>query len=515
MRRGIITKTAWVMALLVLGCGSGGESVSEHKATLSSPPQLGKADGADLADRSCQVVLRDVGRVPSADSQDYLVKCSAGVCNYVWRGHIDVSESVSEEARVFVLYHLTSDPNWYEVEAEPLGLSRYGYRQYVFEVSEGLFGPKDGDGWDIEMVAFLRFPDGRRLFDHNTFAGDFENAHLTKDSNFGGKFESCPPQVGVIFFFLDFSHQLYGQLRQGGYLEIKYAVERLPECRNTHNGYPCWDTVAHLRFFPGEQEVSGSVVVFASEKGSPPGAVEPMGDLVVKIPSDAERVEIWFENYSGCGSSCRTWDSNYGANYSFEIWPPPDHPRCLNIEKDNPNVHSEDFRMPHNEPYCLSYDVAANYDANYCEFWPEDFGLGYVGHYGIPFRWIFANLRIGSVEGQVLNAGMFTRFHESKSGKEGVMYSLGNEQLPGQWRVGFAYEVYGQREYVVDEFAFFIDVKRQSGEVVRLWQSRNGSNYRLDDILSLPTYSESIPYGYIKWADQAAVLFDPKRACAK
>ena len=505
---------------LFISCGGEERSLNEQQAILSLAPDLGKSDGMDSADNSCQVVLRWVGRYQAEDGNGFAKRCLNGVCNWIWKGLVAVDENVPDGVTVHVLYHLISDANWYEVVASPTGNINFNYREYEFTMSDNLFGESSySDENVIEMVAFLRYSDGRRLFDHNTFRGDFENAQLSAQNDFSGYFGSCQPVVGTIFFSPSYSQDITGQLHQGGFLQIFYMPERLPDCRNTHNGYPCWDMLAHGFFSPGGEEFSGSVIHFLDNNGTPTNEVSPQ-PLTVRIPQNAQYVEIWFENFSGCGSSCRAWDSNYGANYRFDIWPPLEHPRCQNIEKDNLRIRGEDVRMVHNEPYCLDYDLSGQYDANFCEFWPQDLGLGYVGHYGIPFRWMFVNLRMGNNDGKVMAAGLFVSYHDNKIGSDGVRFALGNEVEPGLWRAGFAYNTWSydpsnQRDYTIGEFAFFIDVRRPNGEVVRLWQSHGGQNFRMEDIYSYPTYSEGIPYGNIQWADQSSVIFDSKRSCAQ
>ena len=47
--------------------------------------------------------------------------------------------------------------------------------------------------------------------------------------------------------------------------------------------------------------------------------------LFTVVPEAGEReLELWFENYTGASSSCRVWDSAYGANYRFSVLQPPD-----------------------------------------------------------------------------------------------------------------------------------------------------------------------------------------------
>jgi hypothetical protein len=484
-------------------------------AVASSAPALGSADGTDAADHSCQVVLRSVMRNPG-DSDDEL-DCDSGECRYVWRGFIDVAEAVAPEATVHVLYRLTTDASWWEVPATPEPGATPGFRRYSFALRERLFGPStpDRDALSVELVAFVRTADGGRLFDHNARAGDFDNARLDAAGNYaafdGG---ACQPVVGALWFDEGWNETPSGSLRQGGYLDLHYDIDRLPHCRGTHNGHPAWDVEANVRFLPGGQLFTGSVRQLGNVHGTPTNEATDL-PFVVRIPDDAWEVEIWFRNYSGAGSSCVTWDSNEGANYRFEIWPAADHPRCVDVERET-GMHTEDDRMAHNQAACLAYDVAAEYDAEFCEFHVEGLGNGYVGHYGIPFRWLLGYLRVGPQEGEVLNAGLFTTFHDDATGRPGRRFSVGWREAEGLWRVGIAYEV-GMGPFgcdrTIDEFAFFLDVRRPSGEVVRLWQSRHGANYRWADAFTLPTSRESIPYGNIQWADAASGVFESRQAC--
>ena len=152
------------------------------------------------------------------------------------------------------------------------------------------------------------------------------------------------------------------------------------------------------------------------------------------------------------------------------VWPAADHPRCLDVERDNRRITNGDLRYVYNEPYCLGYDLAAEHDANHCEFHVDALGLAYEGHYGIPLRWMFAFVNVNGQEGTVENVGLLTRFFDEVTGADGVRFSLGRELEPGRWRVGFTYEkvVYqGSMTPAVRaqlrDFAFFLDVRRPDG----------------------------------------------------
>ncbi len=498
------------IALLALLAACATEPSSQSIA--SHAPALGKADGGDRADRACQVVLRGAGRLPGGEEPE--LDCSSGECLYVWRGTVELAESLPAEASAHVLYHRVSDSTWWQVDAV-WQADAPGFRRFAFAMSEHLWGP--GGGEAIELVAFARLPGGERLFDHNRHVQDFENHWLTAEGSFfthdGGV---CQPMVGTLSFLEDWQELASGTLRQGGYLTLEYDLDRLPHCRGTHNGYPAWDIVAFARFAPGGQLLSGSVRGVVDDLGQPvsQGVERP---LSLRIPADADAVEIWFLNTTGAGSSCQAWDSNDSQNYRFAIWPAADHPRCQDVERDNGGHYESDLMMI-NAPHCVGYDLAAQLDADRCEFELEGLGAGSMGHYGIPYGWLVAYLRVHAVEGQVLHAGVFSRFHDAQTGAQGQRFSLGLEQEPGLWRAGVATRVTGMGgmlpvDRAIDEFAFFLDVRRPSGEVVRLWHSRHGANYRWDDAFSLPATTEYIPYGNVQWANAEAAVYDSRRAC--
>ncbi|HEV7450896.1 MAG TPA: DUF6209 family protein [Pseudonocardiaceae bacterium] len=106
--------------------------------------------------------------------------------------------------------------------------------------------------------------------------------------------------MATVRFLSDWSQQQTGDIRAGEPLQIEYDPQRLPRCRSSRYGQPAWSIAAYLRFHPGGQEQSGRVA-----PGSDP--------LEVKVPSDATKIEMWFNNTDQTG--CTTWDSRYGQNY--------------------------------------------------------------------------------------------------------------------------------------------------------------------------------------------------------
>jgi len=496
------------LALLLLAFAPACAS-DDGGALAAAAPALGKADGTDSASHDCEVVLREAYR-GYGDMGGYATDCSSGECLFVWNGAIDVAETAWREgASAHVLYHRTDDGTWWDVAAEAQWPEVPSYRRFTFSISDHLFGPSEENaGVEIELVAYLALPDGSRLFDHNRFAGDFENYVL--DSEYGyAAYDNgvCRPEVAHISFDANYGGGQYGDFRQDGYISIEYALERLPECRATHDGVPDWDTVAYARFGPGGQLVQQSVRSFVKADGTPAATVESV-PFHVDIPDEATSVEIWFRNFSGDGSSCETWDSNWGANYRYRILGAPGNAaRCDGYELWAGN---------YSRPACLGYDVAAQYDADHCEMYLDGIGHAYEAHYGIPREWLEVYLHEGTNDGAVENLGMWLRYRD-QDGAAHEQIALGSTTSPGVARTGFDLLLTGYmsdgEQNTVEEMAFFVDVRRSSGEVVRLWQSRHDANYSWDDAFGLPTTSSPISYGHAEWANQDAPIYDSRDAC--
>lgn len=502
-----------VLAAFLSACGAEPPEAPAPRATASTAPALGKADGSDQADRACSFVLRDVSRV--FGGQGYVESCQGSSCNFVWRGNVDVAkDAFPQGATVGVLYHLVGDAGWWEVQATPTTGPRPGFSHYGFEISEHLFGAQASEDQlatlSIELVPFIQLGDGTRLFDHNRHSGDLENYVLRQSDGFAvGADASCPAVAGTIHFQSDWQETLIGSLHADGWLAVDYSLDRLPECRGTHNGHPAWDTLASVRFLPSGEVVTASVRELESVNGTPTNSAHEK-PLEVKIPADATSVELWFHNYSGAGQSCDTWDSNFGSNYVFEILPAMTDPRCQNIE-----TWSEHWG---GVPTCVAYELSEQVDATHCELYVSGFGNGHEGHYGIPFDWLEAYVEVGPQDGQLLNVGMYTRYSEAADGMPHDRFSLGKLVSGSTYKTGFTYLSTGMQSlpsysYVVEQVAFFVDVRRPAGNVVRLWQSHGGANYSWDDAFGAGTTTTYIPYGNVKYANDGATILENRTLC--
>ncbi len=321
-----------VCSMFLAACADVGPSLAvTAAASAADGPLLGAADGFDSADHACGVALRALRRPPNTTG-GYQTQCVAGSCWLVWAGTMDVSDALLDAGGVpAVLYALSGSTQWWEVPATLAdgagpGFQRYSFRIFDHTVAEGV-STTSFSRTSLEVSPFVRTPDGARRFDHNRRAGDFENYTLSSANGWsvGEAPAVCPAQdpvasVAHLSLRAGWTTAQRGALVAGGTAVIDYALERLPECRNTHNGYPAWDLIAHARFSPSGEETSGSVRAFDSVGGTPTSAARPV-PFEVALPRGATSVELWFENRSGAGSSCVTWDSNLGANYRFDVLP--------------------------------------------------------------------------------------------------------------------------------------------------------------------------------------------------
>jgi hypothetical protein len=113
--------------------------------------------------------------------------------------------------------------------------------------------------------------------------------------------------VGSLKFLSDWSHEQNDDIRPGESLSIEYASERLRGCRASRYGRDAWSITAGMRFHPNGREQSGAVTA-REQSGTVVAA-----SLIVEIPVDATKIELWFQNTDNTG--CVAWDSRYGQNY--------------------------------------------------------------------------------------------------------------------------------------------------------------------------------------------------------
>lgn len=275
-------------------------------------PLVGVDGSVDQADRNCHVVLRDLARLGNGTGG--FQEANGG---WIWEGDLELSAAAAAEgAAPAVLYQYGSDPTWWQANATPSttpatpGFARYRVRLDRYLPGPGLSGTAL-DQARVQVVPFARLAEGGRLFDHNRHPGDFDNYQLAGSSGFAVTRNDavCPASGPIpparIVFAADHSITRHGGLVPGGQVRLEYDSNRLTTCRNSRGGFDLWDIAAHVRWDTGE----------SSSASIKPGA------LLVDVPRTARRMEVWFENTAVPG--CRAWDSNFGANYGFDVLQPP------------------------------------------------------------------------------------------------------------------------------------------------------------------------------------------------
>jgi hypothetical protein len=176
----------------------------------------------------------------------------------------------------------------------------------------------------LELAPYFKGTAGGRLFDHNRNAGAFANYVLDQTDAWAiGEAPSVCPGAretprAVLEFKGGFTTVQHAALIAGGKVSVEYALDRLPQCRATHNGYPAWGTTAFVRFLPGGQTASAKVNAFETNNGTPTNVAYSV-PFEADVPQGATSAEFWFHNESGAGNTCDAWDSNYGANYKFDV----------------------------------------------------------------------------------------------------------------------------------------------------------------------------------------------------
>ncbi len=130
---------------------------------------------------------------------------------------------------------------------------------------------------------------------------------------------SCPDDCGdcppTLWFRADWSETLDGPIVAGGRLRIRYDLDRLTECRQTHNGYPGW-TITVFYTDDLSKPANEVQVVHHDLQGGQSLPFEPEID----VPPDAHDLWFWANNTGVEG--CIAWDSDYGKNYMMPVFRP-------------------------------------------------------------------------------------------------------------------------------------------------------------------------------------------------
>lgn len=169
-------------------------------------------------------------------------------------------------------------------------------------------------------------------------------------------------------------------------------------------------------------------------------------------------------------------------------------------------------------PATLGETPSHDHDANFCELFVNGFGQGNFSVDGATVNWLEAYLSVAPQQGDLLAVAMYTRAQDADGEHDYI--TLGTLLAPNYWETGFTMyrsglgQPNGPEIHTVLDFAFFIDVKRPNGEIVRLWQSNHGTNYTVSQVFTLPPSNVlNQGAGTITYASNDAYLFNQKRAC--
>jgi hypothetical protein len=117
----------------------------------------------------------------------------------------------------------------------------------------------------------------------------------------GGKADGTEP---TLQFNGDFTTEVHGVLLAGSPVRVSYDLDRMTSCKSD-----AWGVSGYAMFDGGEP------VAFAVSRIDGDDVV-PV-DAELEIPASASHVAFWFEINDRYG--CHDYDSNYGANYDFDI----------------------------------------------------------------------------------------------------------------------------------------------------------------------------------------------------
>jgi Family of unknown function (DUF6209) len=272
----------------------------------TAPAPLVGVDGShDQADRNCNIVLRGLERVSTGSG--FLTNGSS----WVWQGTIEISEAAAADGLVPSVIYQSGTATWFTASATPSSAAATpGYARFDIRIDHDLPGPSTTAS-DVQVVPLIAMPEGGRLFDHNRNPGDLDNYVMTSpDYAVWGDGSVCVPSSGSqhaqLVFAADWSEHREGVLAPGGEVTVAYAQSRLVQCYDEQGGHLLWDITAHVRFDP-----AGELREFSVRDAA----------VTIPVPPDTRSAVLWFEATSAAG--CHMWDSNYGANYTFDAATPP------------------------------------------------------------------------------------------------------------------------------------------------------------------------------------------------
>lgn len=300
MRRALVVSVLIASSACVVDLDDGDHAVVDDGVAADLAPLIGVDGAGDFADRSCQIVLRDFGRVTSGSG--FAVRGSS----WIFEGRVDVSRAaLAEGFAPALLVKAGSDPAWRALAPIASTGIDADTDRFLFHLDDGnLPGPgMSGTGLSRSQVAvipFLQRADSR-LFDHNRVVDAFATYVLQQQNGFavGEDASVCAAPAGpTLTFGADFSVAQSGPVIGGRSVAVDYDVARSTACRAAP-----WSVTAHATFLPMNVRQSATVV-----DGSP---------AQLSAPAGARALVLYFVNSDSSG--CTAYDSDFGANFHFAV----------------------------------------------------------------------------------------------------------------------------------------------------------------------------------------------------
>ncbi len=290
---------------------------SAAPTTASEAPLIGVEGAGDFADRACQIVLHDAGRVARGSGFATVDNSSS----WLFDARVDVaSAALAEGFSPMLLVRSGSDAGWRAVAPTASTSMPNAVDRFLFMIDSGnLPGPGlSGTGLSratVSMIPFLTRGDAR-LFDHNRIVDAFAVYELTVANTFAVAADDavCAPPAGpTLHFGADWSVTQTGPVEAGKSVIVDYDLTRLPECRTGYAGRAAWNIEAVALFTPMNVQ-QAATVLDTSASTSSTWVGKP---ATFQVPAGATGMQLWFHNTDRGG--CNRYDSNFNRNYRFDV----------------------------------------------------------------------------------------------------------------------------------------------------------------------------------------------------
>jgi hypothetical protein len=186
----------------------------------------------------------------------------------------------------------------------------------------------------------------------------------------------------------------------------------------------------------------------------------------------------------------------------------------------------------------FGYALTSEADASRCELYVDSFGIGQLRYMATTQNFLDAYLRVNERElvdlqgdevlavGAAMGVRSFSAHGKDGGGDKPVIDVLefsekvfASRIAPGSYQLRFAYEERAEPQVYFKEvrnFAFFVDLRRSTGRIDRLWLRNRGSAYTVGGVFGdKPGTEMSIGIGAIRYPDADSAVYQQKVACAR